>query len=90
MIRIAQEFKALSSLPLIIQANAGLPENQGGRLVYREGPEHFGARARQLVDAGTAIIGGCCGTTPAHIRALRDALRQAGIGLGCDGRERRK
>ena len=74
MIRIAHDFRAVSSLPLMIQANAGLPETRDGRLVYQEGPDFFGAKARELADAGASIIGGCCGTTPAHIRALRAAL----------------
>ena len=76
MIRIAAAFRAVSPLPLMIQANAGLPETEDGRLVYREGADFFGARARALVDAGASIIGGCCGTTPGHIRALHDALRK--------------
>lgn len=71
MVAIALEFRALTSLPIAIQPNAGLPEHQNGALVYSESPEFMAARARDLLAAGVSIIGGCCGTTPAHIQALR-------------------
>lgn len=75
MVAIAREFRALTSLPIAIQPNAGLPEHRDGVLVYSESPEFMAARARDLVDAGVSIIGGCCGTTPAHIQALRALVR---------------
>jgi 5-methyltetrahydrofolate--homocysteine methyltransferase len=71
MIAIAKEFRSSSDLPLIIQANAGLPQTKGGKIVYDEAPEFMAQRARELVAAGVSIIGGCCGTTPDHISALR-------------------
>lgn len=71
MIAIAREFRRHSTLPLVIQPNAGLPRTQDGRLVYGESPEFMAARARELVEMGVALVGGCCGTTPEHIRALR-------------------
>ena len=71
MISIAGEFRAATDLPLLIQANAGLPELREGKLVYPETPEFYAAKARELIDAGVSIIGGCCGTGPDHIRALR-------------------
>jgi len=74
MVLIARAFAACAERPLLIQSNAGLPETVGGRLLYKETPEFMAARVPELIAAGAAVIGGCCGTTPAHIRALRQAV----------------
>jgi 5-methyltetrahydrofolate--homocysteine methyltransferase len=74
MVKIAREFKKCSDLPLIIQSNAGIPEMRDGKTFYRETPEFFANEAKDLVTTGVSIIGGCCGTTPAHIRALRTVV----------------
>jgi 5-methyltetrahydrofolate--homocysteine methyltransferase len=74
MIAIAREFKKFSGLPLLIQANAGVPELRSGRVHYPETPEFMAAMSRELINAGVAVIGGCCGTTPEHIRAMRIVL----------------
>jgi 5-methyltetrahydrofolate--homocysteine methyltransferase len=74
MVLIAAEFRNYSNLPLIIQSNAGLPKLHEGRPVYNETPEFMAARVPQLVEHGVSIIGGCCGTTPDHIRAIRTAV----------------
>ena len=74
MVEIAGEFTTYASVPVIIQSNAGLPENREGELVYPESPEYMAERVSQLTDLGVAIIGGCCGTTPDHIRAIRAAI----------------
>jgi 5-methyltetrahydrofolate--homocysteine methyltransferase len=74
MIKVAREFKRFSSLPLIIQSNAGLPEIKDGKLFYSETPEFFADKTKELVEAGVSIIGGCCGTTPDHIRAIRKTV----------------
>ncbi len=74
MIRIAEEYRKHTSLPLIIQSNAGLPLIEDGKLVYPETPEFMALKAKELVDIGVSIIGGCCGTTPEHIRAIKKAL----------------
>jgi 5-methyltetrahydrofolate--homocysteine methyltransferase len=71
MVEIAEEFKKVSTLPVIIQSNAGLPELRGGEAVYPESPAFMAEKAARLVDIGVALIGGCCGTTPEHIRLLR-------------------
>ncbi len=71
MIKIAQEYKRYSSLPLIIQSNAGIPAIKGNKAVYPETPEFMAEKAKELIRIGVAIIGGCCGTTPEHIRAIR-------------------
>lgn len=74
MVMIATEFKKHSDLPLLIQSNAGLPEVIGERLVYSETPEFMAERSRELIELGVRIIGGCCGTTPQHIAALRQMI----------------
>jgi methionine synthase I (cobalamin-dependent) len=74
MVELALELRKETSLPLIIQPNAGLPERFGNRLVYRETPEFMAEAAKELIDAGVSIIGGCCGTTPEHIRAFRQLV----------------
>ncbi len=61
-------------LPILIQPNAGLPESRHGRVVYNETPEAMAARVPELLDLGVAIVGGCCGTTPGHTRAIRRAV----------------
>lgn len=80
MIEVAQAFAAASTRPLIFQPNAGMPHTEGLRTVYRETPEFMADRAGALIDAGATVIGGCCGTAPGHIRALRGVLdRRSGL-----------
>ncbi len=71
MIGTAKEFKKQSKLPLIMQPNAGIPEIQGDKPVYPETPEFMAEKAQELISSGVSIIGGCCGTTPEHIKAIR-------------------
>ncbi len=74
MIPIAAEFRKATNKPILIHANAGMPELVGGKTVFRETPDDMARRVKDLVDAGANIIGGCCGTTPAHIAAIRAAV----------------
>lgn len=74
MIRIAAEFKRHTSLPLLIQSNAGLPLLSGDVVTYPETPEFMADKSRELVKLGVNIIGGCCGTTPEHIRAFKKVV----------------
>ncbi len=74
MIEITQEFRKHTDVPILIHANAGLPELVDGQTVFRQTPEAMADLTRQLVDTGANIIGGCCGTTPAHIAAMKAAL----------------
>ncbi|MCX6551728.1 MAG: homocysteine S-methyltransferase family protein [Acidobacteria bacterium] len=74
---IATLLAVSSGLPVMLQPNAGQPRLDQGRAVYDMTPEAFAADMRPLVDAGAAIVGGCCGTTPAHIGALRTAVDAA-------------
>ena len=74
MIKIAREFKKHTTLPIIIQSNAGLPEMHGDTVVYPETPAFMADKCRELVEIDVNIIGGCCGTTPAHIAAIRKVV----------------
>jgi methionine synthase / methylenetetrahydrofolate reductase(NADPH) len=61
--------------PVVAQPNAGLPTSVEGRTLYVANPEHFGVFARRMLKGGVRLIGGCCGTTPAHTRAMLGAVR---------------
>src|SRR5499425_712796 len=61
-------------LPLAIQPNAGLPSRIGERLIYLSSPGYMADYAGRMVEAGARLVGGCCGTTPAHIAAMREVL----------------
>jgi 5-methyltetrahydrofolate--homocysteine methyltransferase len=74
MVEIARELKKVSKLPILIQSNAGLPELRDGAAVYPESPAFMAEKAKELVDLGVEVIGGCCGTTPEHISALRQMV----------------
>lgn len=74
MVALAADFAEHASAPVAIQANAGLPEDHGGELRYPESPEFMADRVPALMDLGVVVIGGCCGTGPDHIRALRAAV----------------
>jgi methionine synthase I (cobalamin-dependent) len=71
---LARLFAAAGDLPVWVKPNAGLPEMRDGKTVYPMGPEEFAGHAAALVEAGAKILGGCCGTSPAHIRALKAAV----------------
>jgi len=70
MVLIARQYREHSSLPLIIQSNAGLPVQGVDGVEYPETPQFMAEQSRELIDAGVSIIGGCCGTTPEHIRHI--------------------
>ena len=74
MVPLAAEFRALTDRPILIQANAGLPELVGGKTVYRQTPGLMAGYVPDLVAAGAVIVGGCCGTTPDHIRAIAEQV----------------
>ncbi len=74
MVPIAEEFRKLTDKPILIQANAGLPEIVNNETVYRETPEETASYVEALVEAGASIIGGCCGTTPEHIKAIKRVI----------------
>ena len=75
MIDIVKEIRAaVPDAPILVHANAGLPQNVNGKDVFPETPEQMAALVPALVEAGANIIGGCCGTTPAHITAIKKAV----------------
>ncbi|MFZ1948410.1 MAG: homocysteine S-methyltransferase family protein [bacterium] len=71
---IMRAMAAGSPAALVAQPNAGLPRMESGRLIYPEGPTAMAAGVPRLLELGVRIIGGCCGTTPDHIRAMATAL----------------
>jgi methionine synthase I (cobalamin-dependent) len=73
-IPICRRLHEASQLPVWIKANAGLPVMEGGELRYRDTPEAFAAYLPALLSAGASFVGGCCGTNPAYISALRNCL----------------
>ena len=70
-IRIVQQYTSVTKRPIIAQPNAGSPEMVEGRVIYRETPEKMASHVAELAGVGARIIGGCCGTTPDHIRLFR-------------------
>ncbi len=75
MLAVAREMRQATDGYMLIHSNAGLPELRNGEVVYPEGPDWMAERFQMLVDEGVSIVGGCCGTTPDHIRALSGRLR---------------
>jgi homocysteine S-methyltransferase len=69
---------AVSRLPLIAMPNAGMPRSVDGRNIYLCSPEYMASFTRKFLKAGARFVGGCCGTTPNHIRAMKSALRALG------------
>lgn len=68
--------KSFPEIPILVHANAGMPLQCGGKVIFPETPEFMAERALLLADAGANIIGGCCGTTPGHIRLIKETLRK--------------
>lgn len=74
MLDVIEKMAGAIDLPLAVQPNAGLPQFVEGRYVYLTSPDYFGEYAVKFAEAGARLVGGCCGTTPAHIAAMRAAL----------------
>ena len=79
LLPIFREMAQYASCPLIINPNAGLPRNDHGKTVYDVGPEEFAEGMVPFIEAGAWFAGGCCGTTPEHIKALVDRCRDMEI-----------
>ena len=74
---VVSEMKKVACVPVIAKPNAGMPViSESGQAVYTMSPDHFATAMMDLVDAGASVIGGCCGTTPEHIRAIKARLIQ--------------
>ena len=74
MVEPVKKMAQYATIPILAKPNAGLPELVDGKTVYRMTPEEFAEAGVALVQAGAAIVGGCCGTEPSHIKALSDAV----------------
>lgn len=74
MIEPVKKMAEYAAIPVLAKPNAGMPELENGVTVYKKTPEEFAEAGRALVEAGASILGGCCGTTPEHIRALHTAV----------------
>ena len=75
MVAAVEQMREVAYIPILAKPNAGLPQLEDGVTVYRMSPEEFATAGAALVKAGASIVGGCCGTTPAHIGALADAIK---------------
>ena len=75
MLDAMERVRAATSLPLAAQPNAGIPRSVDGRNIYLCSPEYMASYARKFVATGVRLVGGCCGTTPEHIRVMKSALR---------------
>ncbi|MBT3319961.1 MAG: methionine synthase [Clostridia bacterium] len=76
LVIVAQMREAAPDTPILLHANAGLPQNIDGVDVFPETPEMMAAFVEQMIDAGANILGGCCGTTPAHIAAIKEVVEK--------------
>lgn len=79
MMPIVREMVACSSLPVIVNPNAGLPRSVNGKTVFDVEPAEFAALMREIAQLGVQALGGCCGTTPEHIRAMIEACRSVPV-----------
>lgn len=75
VLSVIERMREATTLPLLAMPNAGMPRNVEGRNIYLTSPEYMASFTRKAVRAGATWVGGCCGTTPAHTRAMRGALR---------------
>lgn len=78
MLEAAEKMLKATRRPLIIQPNAGMPVNVEGRNIYASTPKYMATYAQRMIQNGVKIVGGCCGTTPAHIKEMRNAIRALG------------
>jgi 5-methyltetrahydrofolate--homocysteine methyltransferase len=76
LVIVAQMREAAPDTPILLHANAGLPQNIDGVDVFPETPEMMAAFVEQMIEAGANILGGCCGTTPAHIAAIKEVVEK--------------
>lgn len=77
MVSIVKEIRAANrDIPVLIHANAGMPIYKDGETVFPESPEEMASTAKELIDVGVNIVGGCCGTTPAHISKIAEVVKK--------------
>ncbi len=75
VLKTIQKMAEVSDIPLSAQPNAGFPQSVNGRSIYLSSPEYFAEYAKRFIQTGVHVLGGCCGTTPDHIRAIKAAVK---------------
>ena len=75
MLDALERLRTLTDLPISVQPNAGYPVNIGGRNIYMTSPEYIAEYSKRFIQTGANIVGGCCGTNPSHIKAIRRAVQ---------------
>ncbi|MFW5901228.1 MAG: homocysteine S-methyltransferase family protein [bacterium] len=77
MVEVVNKIRAVNTeIPVIVHANAGMPVYEEGKTIFPETPEEMASHVPQLVEAGANVIGGCCGTTPEHVKKIGEKLEQ--------------
>ncbi len=89
MLRVVEEMAPGTNTRLSALPNAGFPTEDNGRLVYLSSPAYMAEYAGRMLDSGAAIIGGCCGTTPAHVAAMREEITRHRWGTNDEGQKAR-
>lgn len=79
VLEAVERLRGVVDLPLVAMPNAGIPREIDGRQIYVSSPEHVATYARRMVEAGALLVGGCCGTTPEHVRAIAGFVRNAAV-----------
>ena len=75
MVDLAEQMRAVDDGLMLVHSNAGIPDMKGGQIIYNEGPEYMAERFKRMADLGVNVLGGCCGTGPDHIRALKTSVK---------------
>lgn len=75
MIPLVEELERHASIPILVMPNAGLPESVNGETIYNVAPDEFAGYMKQIAKMGVSYLGGCCGTTPAHLKAMIEATK---------------
>jgi 5-methyltetrahydrofolate--homocysteine methyltransferase len=76
MIGMVKEIRSINTeIPVLVHANAGMPCLVDGKTTFPESPSDMAGRVKEIVEAGANIVGGCCGTTPEHIRQVREVVK---------------
>ncbi len=88
MVEIVKTMTEYADIPIVAKPNAGLPKLEDGVTVYDMGPEEFAKEMMPLIEAGADVVGGCCGTTPEHIRLLNELIIEKGYKNGCSFEKR--
>ena len=79
MLPILEDILKYASVPIIVKPNAGLPKQRDGEVYYDVEPEQFAGYMEKIVEMGAHVIGGCCGTTPAHIQKMVETTREMSV-----------